>query len=149
MKLLLAGLWVVAVALGSAYAMALATPSGSGAASNAAPPAVLQSQKTRAINVPVLADGAVRGFVAAQFVFTADSNLLKTLQVPPDAYLLDEAFRTLYADAALDPRHVERYDLRKLTSHLVASTNERLGAPIIKDVLIENFSYVDKDAGKG
>ena len=29
------------------------------------------------------------------------------------------------------------------------STNDRLGVPLIKDVLIENFSYIDKDANKG
>ena len=110
---------------------------------------VLQSQKTRVIDVPVLVDGALRGFVAAQFVLTEDGNVLKTLQVPPDAYLLDEAFRAIYSDAALDPRHVERYDLQKLTARLVKSTNDRLGAPVLKDVLIENFSYVDKDAAKG
>lgn len=151
MKLLLTGLWVVAVALGAAYAMAVLMPSAPGAAKAAPAPAVLQTQKTRVINVPILADGGLRGFVAAQFVFTADGNLLKTVGVAPDAYLIDEAFRTLYADAALDPRHIERYDLRKLTGHLVASTNQRLGVPLIKDVLIENFSYVDKDkdAGKG
>ena len=149
MKLLLMGLWVLAVALGAAYGMAVMGPSGTDTAKAAAPPAALQTVRTRVINVPVLADGRLRGFVTAQFAFTADGNLSKAVGVAPDAYLIDEAFRTLYADSALDPRHVERYDLRKLTSHLVASTNERLGAPLIKDVLIENFSYVDKDAGKG
>ena len=149
MKLLVSGLWVAAVALGTAYAVALYLPGGSGAEAAAAPPAVLQTQKTRVINVPMVADGALRGFVAAQFVFTEDTTLLKTLQVPPDVYLLDEAFRAIYSDAGLDPRHVERYDLQKLTARLVKSTNDRLGAPLIKDVLIENFSYIDKDAAKG
>ena len=115
----------------------------------AATPVALQSQKTRVINVPVVIDGALRGFVAAQFVFTEDANLLKTLQVPPDVYLLDEAFRAIYSDGSLDPRHVEKYDLQKLTARLVKNTNDRLGAPVIKDVLIENFSYIDKDVAKG
>ena len=42
----------------------------------------------------------------------------------------------------------EKYDLKKLTSHLVESTNAHLGVPMIKDVLIENFEYIDKDTGK-
>lgn len=149
MKLLASGLWVVAVALGTAYGAALYLPGGSDAKAAAAAPAVLQSQKTRVINVPVVVDGALRGFVAAQFVFTEDSNVLKTLQVPPDVYLLDEAFRAIYSDTALDPHHVEKYDLQKLTARLVKGTNDRLGAPLIKDVLIENFSYIDKDVAKG
>ena len=151
MKLVLAGLWVVLVALGAAYGTALYWPSGSSDAKAAAanPSVVLQTQKTRVLNVPMVIDGALRGFVSVQFVFTEDATVLKTLQVPPDVYLLDEAFQAIYSDTALDPHHVEKYDLQKLTARLVKSTNERLGAPLIKDVLIENFAYIDKDTAKG
>ena len=131
MKLVLAGLWVALVALGTAYGVALYLPGGSDTKVAAAVPVLLQSQKTRVINVPM------------------DTNVLKTLQVPPDVYLLDEAFRAIYSDPALDPRHLEKYDLQKLTARLVKGTNDRLGAPLIKDVLIENFAYIDKDAAKG
>ena len=150
MKLLLTGLWVVLVALGAAYGGALYFPSGSGAGSSTAAPAapVIQTQKTRVINVPIVIDGALRGYVAAQFVFTQDISLGKTLQVAPDIYLLDEAFRAIYSDASLDPRHVEKYDLKALTARVMKATNDRLGVPLIKDVLIENLSYIDKDAGK-
>ncbi len=147
MKLLLVGLWVTLVALGTAYGVSVYMPAP-GAQAKAATAVVLQSQKTRVINVPVVADGTVQGFVAVQFVFTVDSAAAKALQVPADVYLLDEAFRAIYSDNGLDPRHVEKYDLQKLTSNLVKSTNDHLGVPLIKDVLIENFSYIDKDAGK-
>ena len=147
MKLLLSGLWVTAVALGSAYGMAKFSP-GPGDAAKAAPAEVLQSQKTRVINVPVVIGGQLRGYVSVQFVFTEDTNLLKGLQVPPEVYLLDEAFRALYADTNLDPAHVEKYDLQKLTARLVKGTNDRLGAPLVKDVLIENFAYIEKDVDK-
>ncbi len=149
MKLVLAGLWVALVALGTAYGVALYLPGGSDTKAAAAVPVLLQSQKTRVINVPMVIDGALHGFVAAQFAFTEDTNVLKTLQVPPDVYLLDEAFRAIYSDPALDPRHLEKYDLQKLTARLVKGTNDRLGAPLIKDVLIENFAYIDKDVAKG
>ena len=147
MKLLISGVWVTAVALGSAYGMAHFMPPG-GDAAKAAPAAVLQSQKTRVINVPVITGGALRGFVSVQFVFTLDANLQKNLQVPPEIYLLDEAFRALYTDATLDPAHVEKYDLQKLIARLVKGTNDRLGVPLVKDVLIENFVYIDKDVDK-
>ena len=147
MKQLLTGAWVTAVALGSAYGMARLTPSASDAA-EAAPAIVLQSQKTRVINVPLVSGGQLRGYISAQFVVTLDANLLKGLQVPPEVYLLDEAFRALYADATLDPSHVETYDLQKLTGRLVKATNDRLGTPLVKDVLIENFAYIDKDVNK-
>lgn len=144
MKLLLVGLWVTLVALGAAYGVSRYA-SEPGAQTASASAVVLQSQKTRVINVPMVADGLVRGFVAVQFVFTMDANALKALPVPADVYLLDEAFRDIYSDTSLDPHHVDRYDLQKLTSRMVQNTNERLGAPLIKDVLIENFNYIDKD----
>ena len=151
MKLVFAGLWVALVALGTAYGVALYWPGHSAdpEVTAAAPAVVLQTQKTRVLNVPMVIDGALRGFVSVQFVFTQDSNVLKTLQVPPDVYLLDEAFKAIYSDTALDPQHVEKYDLQKLTTQLVKTTNDRLGAVLIKDVLIENFAYIDKDAAKG
>ena len=147
MKVILVGLWVTLVALGTAYGVAVYMPASTGQA-KAAASLVLQSQKTRVINVPMLSDGQVRGFMAVQFVFTTDASLAKTLQVSPEVYLLDEAFRTIYADSATYLNHDEKYDLQKLTSHLVESTNAHLGVPMIKDVLIENFEYIDKDVGK-
>lgn len=147
MKVFLVGLWLVVVALGATYGAALYLPADSGAA-KAAVASSLQYEKTRVVNVPMIANGVVQGFVAVQFAFTLDGATLKTLKVPPEIYLLDEAFRTIYTDERLDFHHLEKYDLAKLTSHLVESTNAHLGAPLIKDVLIENFSYIDKDATK-
>ena len=147
MKVFLVGLWVTLVALGTAYGVAVYMPSSTGQTAPAAT-VVLQSQKTRVLNVPIVTDGQVRGFMAVQFVFTTDANLAKTLQVPPEVYLLDEAFRTIYADSTIYLNHDEKFDLKKLTSHLVESTNAHLGVPMIKDVLIDNFEYIDKDTGK-
>ena len=143
MKIVLIGLWVVLVALGSAYGVAIYLPQAAAAKADAAPK--LQYQKTRVINVPLIADGVVQGFMAMQFVYTIDGEALKLLQIPPEVYLLDEAFRTIYTDKSLDFRNLERYDLTKFTAHLVESTNTHIGQPLIKDVLIQNFSYISKD----
>ena len=143
MKIVLVGLWVVLVALGSAYGVAIYLPKAQ--AAKAVTSTVLQYQKTRVINVPLIADGVVQGFMAMQFVFTIDGESLKALHVPPEVYLLDEAFRTIYTDKALDFHNLERYDLAKFTAHLIETTNAHLGTPLVKDILIENFSYISKD----
>ena len=145
MKLFAVGLWVVLVALGCTYAAAIYLPQSNGQPSAAVQ---LQVQKTRVINVPIIVDGAVQGFISMQFAYTIDGATLKSLQVPPEIYLLDEAFRAVYTDRSLDTRHVEKYDLAQLTQRLVETTNAHLGAPLIKEVLIENFSYVSKDVNK-
>lgn len=143
MKLVLIGLWLTLVALGSTYAAALYMSDRTGAAQ--APASALQQEKTRVLNVPMIAGGKVQGFMSVQFVYTIDGAALKALTVPPEIYLLDEAFRTIYTDPTLDFNHLEKYDLAKLTNHLLASTNTHLGAPLIKEVLIADLSYVPKD----
>ena len=145
MKLLAVGLWVVLVALGCTYAAAIYMPQSTG---QGAAQVQLQVQKTRVINVPIIVEGAVQGFISMQFAYTIDAATLKSLQVPPEIYLLDEAFRAVYTDRTLDTHHVEKYDLAQLTQRLVETTNAHLGAPLIKEVLIENFSYVSKDVNK-
>lgn len=143
MKLLLIGLWVVVVALGSTFATAtIMSRKGTAAAPEAEH---LQSEKTRVLNVPIIADGAVKGFVSVQFEFTTAAGAAKDLPVPPEVYLVDEAFRTLYSDPSLDFHHLDRYDLGKLTKHLVETTNAHLGAPVIKDVLIADMNYSPRD----
>ncbi len=104
----------------------------------------ITSEKTRVINVPVIANGAVQGFIVAQFSYTADSRSMKKLTMSPGAFILDEAFRTLYSDDHLDFSHLEKYDINKLTAHLVKSTNERLGVDVLKAVLIQDFTYFSK-----
>lgn len=143
MKAFLIGLWVAAVALGATYASASFT-AGRKAAGPEQVASVTQSEKTRVINVPVIAKGAVQGFVVAQFGYTADSALMKKLSMSPEVFILDEAFRTLYSDDHLDFAHLEKYNINKLTSHLIKSTNERLGVDVIKAVLIQDFTYFSK-----
>ncbi len=146
MKLVLVGLWVVLVALGSTVGAATYLSHRATAAAAPPPPPPLQSDKTRVLNVPMIADGAVKGFVSVQFIYTMEVADAKAQPVPAEDYLVDEAFRALYADPSLDFRHLERYDLGKLTKRLVAATNAHLGAPLVKDVLIADMNYSPKDA---
>ena len=143
MKLLLIGVWITIVALGAAYGSAIYLPAM--LAPKAATAAVLQYQKTRVLNVPMISNGVVQGFMAMQFAYTIDAATLKTLHVPPEVYLLDEAFREVYANNSLDFHKLEKFDLPAFTSRIAAATNAHLGAPLVKEVLIEQFSYISKD----
>lgn len=146
MKLLLVGLWITLVALGSTFGAATYLSRKQTAASAAPATASLESDKTRVLNVPMIADGTVNGFVSVQLAYTIEAAAAKAAPVSPSLYLVDEAFRTLYSDPSFDFRHLERYDLAKFTKHLADSTNAHLGAPLIKEVLISDMSYSPKDA---
>ena len=149
LKLGLIGLWAALVASLAGFAGSLwqarqaegplSAQAGDGHATSAEG---LELKKTRSINVPMLADGEVKGYIVAQFAYTADAKTLKQLTVSPEMYLLDEAFREIYASPSLDFGHLEKYDLTTLAKSLIERMRVRLKADIVKDVLIQDFNYV-------
>ena len=78
------------------------------------------------------------------FVFTADADTLRSISIPADAIVQDEAFRYIYSDGSLDFRKLSRYDVNGMIAKVRANVNKRLGAEIVQDILIENFNFIDK-----
>jgi hypothetical protein len=103
----------------------------------------LEHKKTEPINVPMIADGNIEGYIVAQFTYLVDAKSLGQLSVPPDVFITDETFRTLYSDQ-LDFNHLEKYDVAALTKGLVEKVNRRLGGDIIKEMLVDEFNYVTR-----
>jgi flagellar basal body-associated protein FliL len=146
-KALLLGIWLCAVTLGSAYGVVSWQKSQQAAkaaeAAHAAP--VLEQMQTKLINVPIIADGAVQGYVLAQFAFSVDSNKLKELSTKPDLILIDEAFKLIYAGEAVDFRHMRKTDVGALSKIIQTNVNKRLGQEIVRDVLIQQLNYLPRD----
>jgi hypothetical protein len=145
LKLVLSGLWACAITLLASYVTTYWRAGQGTALAHEESFSGLEFKKTKPINVPMIAEGVVQGYIVAQFNFTAQSSTLKRLPIPPEIFLLDEAFRQLYSDDKLDFRHLERYDITKLTKTLVQKTNDRLKLDLVKDVLVQEFNYVSKD----
>ena len=142
MKTFVVGLWVLIVALGTSFAVATI---GGKATQAATEKPNLQLEKTRVINVPIIAGGAVRGFIVAQFNYTVEAAKEKNAAMSPEAFLLDEAFRAIYTDDKLDFLHLNKYDITGFTKRLVTATNTRLGAEVVHDVLIQDFTFISKE----
>ncbi|AWN53192.1 hypothetical protein [Methylobacterium sp. 17Sr1-1] len=144
MKILITGLWICAVTIASCYG---AVTFGGGIFSGKKTEPYLeglQYQKLAPINIPMIADGRVQGYVIAVLVFTADAKLMHTLPVPPNAFVVDEAFRQIYGDTALDFRKLAKYDITKRLAEVRAKVNERLGGDVVKDVLVDEINFVAK-----
>ena len=144
-KLLVLGVWLVAVSLGTSYVVASVM---SGPAPEKGPStyfAGLDYRRTDGISIPMIQDGAVRGYVLARFVYTIDGEVLASLAVPPEPFVLDEAFRTIYSMEGFDATRPERYDLAGLTSKIRDSVNARFGTAIVREVLVEQFDFLPKD----
>jgi len=149
-KLLVVGIWVCAVTLGSIYVAATwrSSPAQQPAQEHHDSGGV-DHLKARVISVPIIAESAVQGYVVAQFVFALDSKLAKSLPIKPEPLLLDEAFRTVYADESIDFRRFRRQDLTALSKKILVGANKRLGSQVVRDVLIQELNYVPKEEARG
>jgi len=141
------GLWACTVALVSSYATATWQSGGSVAIelSDAALDG-LEYRKPDPITVPMISDGRLRGYVVTRIVFTADAKELHEFPIDPQPFVLDEAFRRIYTDGKIEFDQMSKYNLDEITSAIRANVNERLGIELIKDVLLDELSYVDKNS---
>jgi hypothetical protein len=144
-KMLAVAIWASAIAaiagsLALHWQAAKASPQKAEAVEHA-----YEYRKSKVINVPIIADGALLGYVLVQFLYGLDTKAGEKVVISPDAVIMDEAFRALYGDPRLDFRHLEKYDIDGLTKKLTASLNARLGDGMVKDVLIQDFSYMPKN----
>ncbi|WP_319483294.1 hypothetical protein [uncultured Cohaesibacter sp.] len=103
-------------------------------------------EKTRAISVPMITDGKVRGYVVAQFVYTIDSTTLKELAIPPNPFIVDEAFRAIFTDRTIDFEDLKHYDIDALTTLIKDNVNARMQAQLVHDILVEEFSFFPESA---
>jgi hypothetical protein len=144
-RLVLAGLWVCILTAGTSYAVAYWKENGSALSAKDEYLEGLQHLKTRVLSVPMVENGAVQGYIVARFAYTVEAKTMHQLAVPPEPYVVDEAFRRIYADERLDSRKLARYDLSILTAAIKQRVNERMQAEIVQDVLIEDFNYVSRE----
>jgi hypothetical protein len=150
-KVILTGLWVCAATMGAAYlgaiwqrpAAAVADKSGHGAASDLVP------IRTRMLSVPVVAEGGIRGYVVAQFAFTAQAKVMKEMPIKPDMYVLDEAFQLIFSGEFIDFRQFKKQDMLALGKKVAENVNKRLGTTVVEDVMVQELNYVPKDSVRG
>jgi hypothetical protein len=142
-RLIASCIWVIAVTSISTYLTSTWNASVAESAPPPKNPGPLERKKTVPINVPMIANGNVEGYIVAQFAYLADAKRLQELSVPPDDFITDEAFRQLYS-SEIDFGNLQKYDLQNLTKALVQKINQRLGRDIIRDILVVEFTYVPK-----
>ena len=61
---------------------------------------------------------------------------------------MDEAFRRIYTDGKVEFDQISKYNLDEMTAAIKKNVNARLGSDLIHDILVDQVSYVDKDALK-
>jgi hypothetical protein len=149
-KVVLLGVWLCAVTLGATYgALNWKTKQSAETAHAASAPAILQQMQTKMLNIPVIKDGALQGYVLAQFVFTVETEKLKELSTQPDIVIVDEAFKLIYTGEAIDFRTMRKNDIIALSKLILNNVNKRLGEAIVHEVLVQEFNYLPRDQLRG
>ncbi|MFT0893128.1 hypothetical protein [Pseudochelatococcus sp. G4_1912] len=143
-RFVLIGVWVCAVTLISTYSTAYWSSNRVEPPPESGYLVGLEYRKLRMMNVPIVADNEVKGYVLAQFIYTADARTLREISIPPEPLIIDRAFRLIYDDTTRKFEGVNKKDVDKLTNDIKVAVNKVFGAEIINDVLIEEFNYLDK-----
>lgn len=148
LRMLVIGIWSCAVTLASTYGAAY-WKSHRNATPAEAHVEKLEVKKIKPITVPIISDGMLKGYISAEFSYVVaaagGSHGASGADGDPDSYIMDEAFRRIYADNSLDFHHIEKFDLNTFTRELTARVNERLGSSLIKETLVKSFAFVPKE----
>lgn len=142
-RLIAIGIWIIAVTSAAAYVSSSWVSRNTESEAPVRRGGNLERRKTIPLNIPMISNGVLEGYIVAQFIYLADARNLNELAMPPDDFITDEAFRLLYS-SKVDFAHLEKYDLQNLTTTLAKKINLRFGTEIIKEVLVEEFTYVPK-----
>ncbi len=140
-RIIMIGFWACLTTLAAGYATTHFR-------AMAARPAVVEAnapkevKKTKEFNVPKIRDGVVKGYIVAQLSYVVDNSAAAKAPLPPDAFIVDEAFRYIYNDPSIDFDHLETFDLTKMTKALVKNVDARLGANVITDIGIQEFTFL-------
>ncbi|RTL84696.1 MAG: flagellar basal body-associated protein FliL [Hyphomicrobiales bacterium] len=144
---IIVGLWACAVTLGGAYGGATWRLR----ANNAPTPPheeKLETHKVKPITVPIISEGALKGYIAAEFSMLSpktDAHGGHEAGLDPEGYFMDEAFRLIYAESKIDFTQIQKTDLAVLTSRITTNVNKRLGRDVIKETLVKSFAFVPRD----
>ena len=149
-KLIIVGLWACVVTLGSCWAVASWTASKVVDVEREPDKQTggLEHVRTKMISVPIISEGAIQGYVIAQFIFSIEAKHLKQLSIKPEAILLDEAFKVIYAGETVDFRNIKKQDLAAMLKSISDGVNKRFGTPLVESVLIQELNYVSKSEAR-
>jgi len=110
-------------------------------------PLALETRKTRELNIPIIRDGGVKGYVVVQLNYVVDLEVAKKLPAPPDPFVVDETFQYIYGDEKIDFAHLDKLDLGKMTEALTQRVNTRMRANVITDMGVVECNFLVNSEG--
>lgn len=140
-KSLFIAVWACIVMIGASYGLT----SYLKARANAPTPmetSASETRKTKEINVPIIRDGTVKGYVVMQLSYIVDLAVAKKLPVEPDPFVVDEAFRYVFDDEKIDFAHLDKIELDKLIRAVTLRVNQRVKNDVITDMGVVECNFM-------
>ncbi|PST26146.1 hypothetical protein C7U60_03670 [Mesorhizobium plurifarium] len=145
LKLVLTGVWVCVVTLGSVYF----------SMQYASAPVVSDAEADRRasqeyvpgemITIPSIKDGAVQGYFLAKLSFSASREGIAKLHAPLRQLVTDELYDMLVGSRFIDVADMAAFDLPGFKVAVKDGLNRKLGSEVISEVLVEQLEYLTKE----
>ncbi|MCA3575473.1 MAG: hypothetical protein IOC86_16260 [Aestuariivirga sp.] len=145
LKLAAIGAWVILVTAGATYGSVYLATSSTTTEAGEEPDLGVEELKSEMTSIPVMRDGEVIGYLILQLSFAADRRLLAERKLDPLPFMMDAAFRVGLGATDIDFRRLRRTDLDALTTAIAAEANARIGADLVRHVLLQQLNFVRKE----
>lgn len=145
LKFVAAAVWICVATAGAAiYSFQNA---GTGDAAEPPKPLLggLDYVDTDMISVPMVRNASVQGYFLTRLVYTVEPAEAAKLSVPASALMADQVYSYLYSNPAIDFTKTASLDLDAFRKNIRESINGRIGADIVKDVLVDQINFLSKD----
>ena len=144
LKLIITGVWVAAVTLGSVYFSIQMAKAPDPALDAAKAKAVQELVRGETVTYPLIAGGKVEGYFLAKASFITDKTKLEEIKLPIPELLTDELYTELVGDKVIRVGENRNFDLKAFKERIKTSLNQKLGSEVVLDVIIEQIDYLTK-----
>jgi hypothetical protein len=144
-KLLLTGVWVAGLTLGSVYVSMRHASAPIESSEEQARLAVQEYVPGEMITVPVLRNGGVQGYFLTKLSFAADKTKVKTLPVPLKETVTNALFDILVGRQLINVEDTSTFDLANFKTVVKDGLNKQMDGEVIFEVLVEQLEYLSKE----
>ncbi|SDA97327.1 hypothetical protein SAMN03159448_05868 [Sinorhizobium sp. NFACC03] len=137
LKLILTGVLVCAVTLGSVYFSTQSAPAPVVSDGEAAQRASEQYVSGEMITIPVIREGAIQGYFLTKLSFSATKEGISNLRAPLRQMVTDGLHDLLVGSKLIDVADTGTFDLPNFKAPVEVGLNKEFGEEVITEVLVE------------
>lgn len=145
LKLIISGVWVAVVTLGSVYFSIQMSKAPDPAEEEAKKKAAQELVKGEVVTFPVIAQGRVEGYFLTRTSYITDKTKLGEIKLPIPELLTDELYTELVGDKVIRVSDNRNFDLKAFKARIKEALNKKLGSEVVLDVIVEQIDYLTKE----